>query len=184
MELGGWDLPACGIRGGWAQAAHGIDAGFTADAAAGTEEGLAFEQDGGGLDVFFEFDAHEVFAQTGLELGAMADGADVFEALDDSLSEKEAEDEFQIVAWGAHGDGQLALDAFRGGAESEVDGEGFLGGEEIFLSSCGEGVDSENVLDGDGRFGHRRDFLGSRGAVSGRAEWELGLEAALGGLWR
>jgi hypothetical protein len=122
VELRGGDLPEKRAGSGGAEAAHGLDAGFAADAAAGAEEGLAFEQNGSGLDVLGEFDADDVVGLIGLGGGAMADGADVVEVLDDSLGKQEAEHEFEVVARGAHGDGEFALGAICGRAEAEVNG--------------------------------------------------------------
>ena len=89
------------------------------------------------MDILREFDAYDVFEMVGFGGRAMADGSYVIKVLNDSLGEKEAEYELEVMARGSHGDGQFALGAVRGRTESEVDGEGFFSGEQVLMSRAG-----------------------------------------------
>ncbi len=113
-EVGGdarrvrWDGP-------WDLDAQRVERGFAADAAAGGGVEVALEVGGVYGDAGAEADADGVVLLLGDGADAVLHALDLVGAADDAFGEEEAGGELEVVAGGAHGDGE---------------GEGLGGGEE------------------------------------------------------
>ena len=115
VEDGGGEVEAVG-RAGRADGAQGEERGFAADAAAGGGVEVALEIGEGDGDAGCKFDEDDVaLGLVGQDLvrlrrrgdlpAQVGDGGDIRGVEEDAFGEEEAGDQFEVVARGAHGDG-------------------------------------------------------------------------------
>lgn len=121
-----------------------VEAGFAADAAGAGDVEVAVEEGGVEGDVGAEIDGDLVvllIAGTRFIIDAVAEAVDVVARGDEAFGVEEASGEFEVVAGGAHGDGDGAGCA----VVTEADFERFFGGEDVFLEFGASGFDDADA---------------------------------------
>ena len=121
---------------------HGVDARLATESAGGSGDEVAGTPDRRQGRARHQVDAEHVVLLGLVLRDAVADGADLAR-LHEALGDEEAGGQLEVVAGGAHGDGQ--------GVAVDADLEGLLGGQGVELNLAGILLDPEQAaLGGDG----------------------------------